>query len=136
MTKSAIGYSTGAFDNEGRPLFEYPVLHRHPRHCIPSHKWIQLDVRPEYGEYWRSRGIGYDLSGFVKSKPAGERLLLMVKEVLLKSNPDSWLDYREHEPEWIQFKFQKHEFDLEKLEKMVAENNHIITKEILSECKK
>ena len=79
--------------------------------------------------------IGYDLSGFVKSKPAGERLLELTKEVLGKEKPDSWLDWREDEPEWIQFKFQKNEFDLEKLRNAVIENDFIISKEILMKCR-
>ena len=97
--------------------------------------YVAPDERPEEGEYWSSRGIGYDLSGFVKSKLAGERLLRMVKLVLENDEPKSWLDYREHEPDWIQFKFQPEEFDLEKLNKMAQNNNDIITLNILKECK-
>lgn len=59
----------------------------------------------------------------------------IVKEVLENDNPASWLDWREFEPEWIQFKFQKEEFDLEKLEKMVIDNDRILNKEILIACK-
>ena len=97
--------------------------------------YVAPDERPEEGEYWASRGIGYDLSGFVKSKLAGERLLRMVKLVLETDEPKTWLDYREHEPDWIQFKFQPEEFDLEKLNKMAQNNNDIITLNILKECK-
>lgn len=71
----------------------------------------------------------------MKSKKAGERLLEMVKEVLGNDNPLSWLDWREFELEWIQFKFQKEEFDLEKLEQMVIDNDRILNKEILIACK-
>lgn len=133
--KSGIGFGTGKKDENGKTIFEYPELQVHPRKGIPWHKWVQPDPRPEYGEYWNPRGIGYDLSGFVKSKQAGERLLTMVKEVLGKENPSTWLDWREYEPTWIQFKFQKEEFDLEKLEKMAIENDRILTREILVECK-
>ena len=73
---------------------------------------------------------------FVKSKPAGERLLRMVKCVLENDEPKSWLDYREHEPDWIQFKFQKEEFDLEKLDDLARKNNDIITIDILKQCVK
>lgn len=59
----------------------------------------------------------------------------MVKEVLGKDKPESWLDWREYEPEWIQFKFQGSEFDLERLDKLATENSNILTKEILTECK-
>ena len=131
---SPIGFSTGKQDKNGMTIFEYPKLQKHPRNGIPKHKYAAPDIRPEYGEYWKSRGIGYDLSGFVKSKAAGERLLEMVKEVLEKEEPASWLDWRPNEPKWIQFKFQKSEFDLDKLDKMSEENNGILTKEILKEC--
>lgn len=133
---SAIGFGTNETDSEGKTIFEHPQLQQHPRKGIPWHPWVQPDIRPEEGEYWKSRGIGYDLSGFVKSKAAGERLREMVKKVLEKDEPKSWLDYREFEPEWIQFKFQKEEFDLEKLDKLSKENNGILTESILIECKR
>lgn len=133
VTKSAIGI--GRVNESGESTCEYPELQQHPRKGIPWHPYVFPDSRPEYGEYWNPRGIGYDLSGFVQSKKAGERLLEMVKKVLGKEEPDSWLDWRESEPKWIQFKFQKHEFDLEKLEKLAVENGRIITKEILLACK-
>ena len=64
--------------------------------------YVAPDSKPEVGEYWRSRG--YDLSGFVVSKLAGERLTRLVKYVLDTDEPLSHLDYREFEPNWIQFK--------------------------------
>ena len=64
--------------------------------------YVAPDSKPEVGEYWRSRG--YDLSGFVVSKLAGERLTRLVKYVLNIDEPLSHLDYREFEPNWIQFK--------------------------------
>ena len=76
----------------------------------------------------------YDVSGFVKSKKAGERLLRFVKYVLEKDETETWLDYREYEPEWIQFKFSAKEFDVEKLSKLSEANNDIITEEIIREC--
>lgn len=135
ITKSSVGFGTNRKDMNGNTIMEYPVLISHPRKGIPSWHWEAPDLRPEYGEYWNPRGIGYDLSGFVKSKKAGERLLEMVKEVLGNDSPSSWLDWREFEPEWIQFKFQKEEFDLEKLEQMVIDNDRILNKEILIACK-
>jgi len=98
-------------------------------------KYVAPDSRPENGEYWNSRGVGYDLSGFVVSKLAGERLRRMVRLVLEKDETKSWLDFRESEPNWIQFKFQKKEFDLEKLDEMARANNNILTIEILKQCK-
>lgn len=72
-------------------------------------------IYPEEGEYWSSRGVGYDLSGFVRTKKAGERILAMVHEVLGTTECKTFLDYRPSEPTWIQFKFQKEEFDLDML---------------------
>ena len=95
------------------------------------------DKRPEqkYAEYWRSRGASnYDVSGFVNTKAAGERLLRMVKLVLEKDECETWLDYREAEPEWIQFKFSAKEFDVEKLSKLAKENDNIMTMYIMREC--
>lgn len=107
----------------------------HPREGISPWHWKPKDIRPEEGEYWSSRGVGYDLSGFVKTKAAGERILAMVREVLGTDDCESWLDYRPSEPTWIQFKFQSSEFDLEKLNKLSREANNVITKEIIKQCK-
>lgn len=99
--------------------------------------YVAPDKRPEEGEYWTSRGVStYDVSGFVASKPAGERLLRMVKMVLETDEPKSWLDYRETEPNWIQFKFRAEEFDIKKLDEMSLEKGGIITLDILKKCKK
>ena len=99
--------------------------------------YVAPDERPEEGEYWQSRGVsdGLDVSGFVKSKKAGERLLRMVRLVLEKDETDSWLDYREREPNWIQFKFKPSEFDLNKLDELATNNDNIITLDILKQCK-
>lgn len=95
------------------------------------------DERPPVGEYWNSRGASsFDVSGFVSSKPAGERLLRMVKYILETDEPKTWLDYREHEPNWIQFKFSAEEFDVEKLDQMARENDNIITEQIVRQCVK
>ena len=96
--------------------------------------YVAPDSKPEVGEYWNSRGIGYDLSGFVVSKLAGERLTRLVKYVLNTDEPLSHLDYREYEPNWIQFKFQKEEFNLELLDKLARENNNIVNEVILRQC--
>lgn len=99
--------------------------------------YVAPDKRPEEGEYWASRGVStHDVSGFVASKPAGERLLRMVKMVLETDEPKSWLDYRETEPNWIQFKFRVEEFDIKKLDEMSLERGGIITLDILKKCKK
>ena len=97
--------------------------------------YVAPDERPNEGEYCTSRGVGYDLSCFVKSKLAGERILRMIKYILETDNPKSFLDYREYEPNWIQFKFKKEEFDLTLLDKLIKQNNNVITLEILKQCK-
>ena len=96
--------------------------------------YVAPDSKPEVGEYWNSRGVGYDLSGFVVSKLAGERLTRLVKYVLNTDEPLSYLDYREYEPNWIQFKFQKEEFNLELLDKLARKNNNIVNEAILRQC--
>ena len=96
--------------------------------------YVALDSKPEVDEYWRSRGVGYDLSGFVVSKLAGERLTRLVKYVLNTDEPLSHLDYREFEPNWIQFKFQKEEFNLELLDKLARANKNIVNEAILRQC--
>lgn len=99
--------------------------------------YVAPDKRPEEGEYWNSRGVsdGLDVSGFVVSKQAGERLLRMVRLVLEKDETDSWLDYRAKEPNWIQFKFKPSEFDINKLNELATNNDDIITLDILKQCK-
>lgn len=95
------------------------------------------DSRPEVGEYWKSRGASdWDCSGFVVSKLAGERLLRLVKYVLEWDEPKSWLDFRESEPNWIQFKFDATEFDVVLLDKLSKEAGGVITEEILRKCVK
>lgn len=96
------------------------------------------DKRPEGGgEYWKSRGASnFDVSGFVASRAAGLRLLRMVKYVLETDEPKTWLDYREFEPNWIQFKFSAEEFDVEKLDQMARDNGDILTEAIVRLCVK
>lgn len=102
---------------------------------------VALDVHPEDGnitsEYWESRGPSTsDCSGFVRSKRAGERIMNMVRIVLDKEETKTWLDYREHEPTWIQLKFSADEFDIEKLHEESRRNDGIINIELLMECVK
>lgn len=135
MEKSSMGFGTGRKNPDGTDEVEYPVRIPHPRAAIAKHAYQWPDPRPKGGgEYWKSRGIGYDLSGFVESRQAGERLLEMVKSVTGKEKPDSWLDYRPREPKWIQFKFQPSEFDLERLDRLSQENNGVLTTAILKQA--
>lgn len=121
----------------GRPA-EYPSLIDHPHKNTKAWKWGAKDERPTepYTDFYTSRGVGYDLAGFVKSKEAGERIINMVRVVLEKNEVASWLDFRPHEPKWIQVKFQPSEFDNQKLHERVLENSNVITMDILKECKK
>ena len=105
----------------------------HPRKVtgVKKHAFHAPDIRPEVGEYWHPRGIGYDLSGFVKSKEAGERIVKMFKKALNKENIKTWLDFRPREPTWIQVKVQEEEADLEKLYELTKDTG-IITQEIVN----
>lgn len=95
------------------------------------------DERPAVGEYWKSRGASsFDVSGFIASKAAGLRLLRMVRYILDTDEPKTWLDYREYEPNWIQFKFSAEEFDVEKLDASSRANGGVITEQILRDCVK
>lgn len=130
LEKSTIGYGENSI---------YPELQPHPK---PSSnrkwKWIKPDKRPiDGGEFFNSRGVGYpDLAGFIESKQAGERLLEMVKLVLNKKEIKTFLDYRESQPHRIQFKLHQDEFDLEKIEKLIIDNNGVLLINFLFECKK
>ena len=128
LTKSRIGFGS----SDDSPAF-YPELQTHPRRGIPSHEYVRPDVRPDVGEYWSPRGVGYDLSGFVKSKDAGERIVKMVENVIGKA-PNSWLDHRPLEPNWIQVKVQANDgFNLEKLRGLCSEDC-IITEDRLRQA--
>lgn len=113
----------------GDEKYEAHVIN-HPRVGTPKHKFKAPDIRPEgEGEFWRPRGIGYDLSGFVKSKEAGERVVDMFRKALGRE-PKTWLDFREYEPTWIQVKVQGEEADLHKLYSLTYETG-IITQSIV-----
>ena len=62
------------------------------------------------------------------------RLLRMVRYILDTDEPKTWLDYREYEPNWIQFKFSAEEFDVEKLDEVSRANGGVITEQILRDC--
>lgn len=138
ITKSGFGFKISE-SAEGEDIFEYPESKPHPN-PKPARVWKykKPDRKPANGgEFFKSRGIGYDLAGFVESQEAGQRLLMMVVEVLNKQKPDSWLDYREDEPNWIQFKFQHSEFDLDKINNHpLVKNQGVITTQVLVEAKK
>ena len=112
----------------------------HPKKDGKIWKWEPKDETPkEDGEYFKSRGNGYDLAGFVRTKAAGERLVELIKNVLDDNDPKSWLDYRELEPEWIQVKIQPLEFDVIKLDKLICKekdrSKQMITRKMLEKCK-
>lgn len=121
-------------DPKSKWVMESAIRIEHPRKGIPAWNWEPVDERPEEGEYWNSRGPGYpDVSGFVKTKAAGERILAMVYEVLGTDKCKTYLDFRPSEPTWIQFKFHKDEFDIEKLDSLTRDSG-IITKDIIKQC--
>jgi len=100
-------------------------------------KFEPKDERPAVGEYWKSRGASsFDVSGFITSKAAGLRLLRMVRYILDTDEPMSWLDYREYEPNHVQFKFSAEEFDVSRLDDASRAGGGIITEQILRACMK
>jgi len=125
LTHSAISFGEERFT---------PQLQTHPRLGIPKHEYVRPDIRPETeGDFWAPRGIGYDLSGFVKSKEAGARIIDMVRTIIGK-DPKSWLDYRPSEPKWIQVKIQaSDDFDLETLRDLCKDDG-IITEAKLKQA--
>ena len=124
------GISLGVGGKGARVAVEYYKSDK----CMP----IVPDVRPEgEGEYWQSRGAGVpDISGLVRSKQAGERINMMVDRVLGTYDHKSRLDWREYEPEWIQYKFHQDEFDMEKLDELTRANGSVLTEEIVRKCVK
>lgn len=118
----------------------YPKIQEHPRKDIEKHAYIRPDVRPEgEGEFWSPRGIGVgrfgkDLSGFVKSREAGERIVKMFKDIV-GEHAKTYLDYRPHEPTWIQVKTQDCDVDLEILHEL-TQDDEIITYDKIKQSKR
>lgn len=140
LEKSGLGFGNGSND------YTYPILQEHPRHGILKHKFVRPDIRPEngIGEFCNSRGVGYDLACFVKSKEAGKRIVDMFDKIFEERKKEHknckcfvcgkdpvWLDYRPHEPLWIQVKIQYckyHERNINVLSQLINEDN-IITED-------
>lgn len=59
------------------------------------------------------------------------RMSVQKKENIGTTECKTFLDYRPSEPTWIQFKFQKEEFDLDMLDALSRKNGGVITKEII-----
>jgi hypothetical protein len=98
-----------------------PAVQSHPRIGVLKHTFVLPDLKPaDEGEFFSPRGVGDDLAGFVKSKQAGERIIKMFESVLRRP-VKTYLDYRKHEPTWIQVKVQKEDCDLEKLCKLTKD---------------
>lgn len=88
-------------------VMEQAIRIPHPRIGIPSWHWM----------------------------PKDERILDMVHEVLGTKECKTYLDYRPSEPTWIQFKFNKDEFNLDAIDEASRALGGIITKEIIKQCK-
>lgn len=134
LTRSAIGIGDS-----------YPELQTHPRRGIPSHG--APDKRPDGGgEFFGSRGIGCDstpgcfvcggvggmysnISGFVRCKAAGERVVAMF-------STGARLDYRTFEPDRVQVKIgacDGHLRSLEMLDRLVKDG--VITDQKIKEAR-
>lgn len=152
IAKSSIGMGNGDEDTF------YPELQPHPRNGIPKHG--RKDERPETGgEFFGSRGIGMDLcpcfvcgtrdrdkqghnylhniSGFVRCKEAGERVVDMFLYRDRELSLEAYLDYRDHEPDRVQVKIgacEEHLPNLEKLDALVRLDG-IVTAEKVAEAR-
>lgn len=119
-----------------------PVLQPHPRVGTPSHG--RPDTRPEEGgEFFRIRGIGLEggltcyvcgkrgndsysctpnIAAFVQTKEAGERVAAMFNS---RVPGGAWVDFREHEPDYVQVKIgacEEHSSCLTVLEAMCSDD--------------
>lgn len=82
---------------------------------------IGLDTRR--GNQYKYEPYQKNLAMFVNSKSDGEVVIEMLKE-LLGARIGSYLDYREHEPNWIQIKlFEADGIDIETIDKNCSELN-------------
>jgi hypothetical protein len=106
-------------------------------------KMEEHTIRYHHGEKFNPRGIGSDhtpgcfccggdpglysnISGFVVSKESGEKVVAMFQH-------GARLDYREHEPSWIQVKIgacKEHYANLQKLGELTAGENVITPKKV------
>lgn len=126
-----------AVDYDG---YVHPIPFVHPRKGIVKHKYVKPDVRPEngIGDFCTPRGVGYDLACFVKSREAGQRITDMINKVNEEFNKKGFscrLDYREHEPNWIQVKIDyPSEMKAILLSGLIHDNGNIITEEIVREA--
>jgi hypothetical protein len=71
-----------------------------------------------------------DMAAFVDSKSAGERVVAIYEELGLHAT----LDFRSHEPNWVQVKVgacDKHLSNLEKLTKLCSEDKTITPAKIV-----
>lgn len=138
MADDHTSYEKGIAIEKGD--FVYPIVGFHPREGILTHELHVPDVRPEdgVGEFCIPRGVGYDLACFVKSRESGNRIVSMFSDVEENHPQDAFhafLDYREKEPLWIQVKIQyPSQIRALLLEKLIKENNNIITLSIIEEA--
>lgn len=93
---------------------------------------IGLDVTPGCFVCGGKRKLYNNVSGFMRSKDAGERVVAMFEN-------GAWLDYRENEPNWIQVKVgacDKHLDNLKRLHDLTKQEKGIITAQIITEAGK
>lgn len=123
----------------------YPELREHPRKGTPAHG--RPDNRPEEGEHFGPRGIGFDhtpgcfvcggvdglhqnIAAFVQCKAAGERVVTMFQT-------GARLDYREYEPDYVQVKIgacDKHADNLELLYSATRGAGGVITSKFIAQA--
>lgn len=142
--KATIGHGIG------EDKFFYPILIKHPKEGTPYH--TAPDRRPDdgNGEFFNSRPVGYDMvtcfcckdknkvnqsmnniAGFVVCKEAGERVIALFDTY----TGGARLDYRPHQPNYVQVKIgacKKHFANLEKLAELVSDG--VITRKKIKEA--
>lgn len=93
----------------------------HDTNILVKTRGIGLDRRQ--GAQYKYERYQKNLAMFVNSKSDGEILIAMLKE-LLGDKIGSYLDYREHEPNWIQVKlFEADGIDIEAINTNCRELN-------------
>ncbi len=84
-------------------------------------------------ESGRDRQLEDNIAGFVDTKESGERIVDK-----MFNNVGARLDYREHEPNWIQVKIgacPEHLDNLKDLDRYINETGGIITKEMVEHAR-
>jgi hypothetical protein len=140
LKKSTIGFSEGQSDDK-KDILYYPLLVKHPREAISKHEY----VNQKKGEHYSPKGLRSDLTSFVKSPEAKQRVIEMYQEIFREFEDKSklidlfgtsefseLLDYASEESIAIQVKTNGgNKRRMYVLTRLISQNHSIITKEIV-----